>query len=76
MRALSKKLNRSNPFWQKLDRITADLNVVLVVFAVGLATLDFTFLVSQKVIERLPQVTRVVDAPAPALPGAAQPAQK
>jgi hypothetical protein len=38
------------------------------VFAVGLATLDFTFLVTQKVIDRLPQVTRLsqdIDTPTP-----------
>ena len=76
MRALSKKLSRSNPFWQKLDRVASDLNVILVVFAVGLATLDFTFLVTQKVVERLPQVTRMVDAPAPVPQAAAQPERK
>ncbi|HTZ34669.1 MAG TPA: hypothetical protein VMB84_01525 [Stellaceae bacterium] len=51
---------------ERLDRVAADLNVLLLVFAVGLATLDFTFLVTQKVIDRLPQVTRLaqdVDTP-------------
>ena len=65
MRVLSKKLRRSNPFWQKLDRVASDLNVSLMVFAVGLATLDLTFLLTQKVVDRLPQVTRVVDTPSP-----------
>ena len=50
---------------QRADKIASDLNVILIVFAVGLATLDLTFLVTQKVIDRLPQVTRVVDAPSP-----------
>ena len=71
MRMLSKKIHWSSPLFKRLDRIAADLNVVLVVFAVGLATLDLTFLVTQRVIERLPQVTRVTwDAAPPAtLPG-------
>jgi hypothetical protein len=59
MRALAKKLRASNQFFQRLDRVASDLNVILMVFAVGLATLDLTFLVTQKVIDRLPQVTRV-----------------
>jgi hypothetical protein len=54
-------------WWRRIDRFAADLNVLLVVFAIGLATLDLTFLVTQHVIDRLPQVTRVVylDTPAP-----------
>lgn len=43
----------------RADRIAGDLNVLLVVIAIGLATLDFTFLLTQKIIDRLPQVTRV-----------------
>jgi hypothetical protein len=51
---------------RRLDRIVGDLNVLLVVIALGLATLDFTFLVTQKVVDSLPQVTRVnYDTPAP-----------
>jgi hypothetical protein len=46
--------------WRRLDRIAGDLNVLLVVIAVGLATLDLTFLLTQKIVERLPPVTRVV----------------
>ena len=46
---------------RRLDRAAADLNVVLVVFAIGLAVLDVTFLLSEQVIGRLPQVVRVVD---------------
>jgi hypothetical protein len=53
--------NRSRKEWlRRLDRIAADLNVLLIAFAIGLATLDLTFLVTQHVIERLPQMTRVV----------------
>jgi hypothetical protein len=51
---------------RRLDRIAADLNILLVMFAIGLATLDLTFLVTQHVINRLPQMTRVgyLDPPA------------
>lgn len=68
---------------RRVDRIAGDLNVLLIVVAIGLATLDFTFLVTQKVIDSLPPVTRVVyddspfkahqtqtEAPAPAPPAA------
>jgi len=52
----------------RLDRIAGDLNVLLVVVAVGLATLDVTFLVTQNVIGKavasIP-VTRVVVADEP-----------
>ena len=43
---------------RRIDRVAADLNVLLVVIAIGLAALDVTFLITQKVIDRLPQVTR------------------
>jgi len=49
---------------RRLDRIAGDLNVLLVCIALGLAALDATMLFSQKLIDSLPQVTRVVDAPA------------
>ena len=65
MRVLSKKMRQSSQLLRRLDKVAGDINVVLIVFAVGLATLDFTFLVTQKVVERLPQVTRIVDAPSP-----------
>ena len=54
-----KKNRQPGQFMQRIDKIAADLNVVLLVFAVGLATLDLTFLVTQKVVDRLPQVTRL-----------------
>lgn len=50
---------------RRLDRTAGELNVLLVVFVIGLATLDLTFLVSERVIDRLPQVTRVVDVERP-----------
>jgi hypothetical protein len=48
-----------------LDRIAADLNVLLIMFAIGLATLDLTFFVAYHVVDRLPRITRVVYADAP-----------
>ena len=45
---------------RRIDRFAGDLNVVLVVMAIGLATVDLTFLFTQKVIDHLPPVTRVV----------------
>jgi hypothetical protein len=44
---------------RRLDRIVADLNVLLVMFAIGLAMLDLTFVVTQRLDDRLPEVTRV-----------------
>jgi len=65
MRTAFKKLRMPNQFLQRVDRIAGDLNVVLLVFAVGLATLDLTFMVTQKVVDRLPQVSRLADDAAP-----------
>jgi hypothetical protein len=42
------------------------MNVFLVVFAIGLAAMDLTFPVTQRVINRLPEVTRVVYVAEPA----------
>jgi hypothetical protein len=61
---------------ERIDKVAADLNVVLIVFAVGLATLDFTFMVTQKVIDRLPQVTRMVDDASPGAVGTSPAEQK
>ena len=52
-RARSQWLNR-------VDRMAGDLNVVLVVFAIGLAALDLTCLVAERLIDRLPQATPAV----------------
>ncbi len=65
MRVPFKNMRRPGPLMQQIDKIAADLNVVLLIFAVGLATLDLTFMVTQKVVDRLPQVTRLVDDAAP-----------
>jgi hypothetical protein len=51
---------------RRVDRVAADLNVLLVVIAIGLAALDVTFLITQKVVDNLPPITRVsYDAPPP-----------
>lgn len=62
---LSRRNRPARKEWlNRLDRIAGDLNVLLVCIALGLAALDATFLFTQKVIDSLPQVTRVVDGPA------------
>ena len=76
MRAALKKMRRPAQLLERVDRIAADLNVVLLVFAVGLATLDLTFLVTQRVVDRLPQVTRLVDDASPVAPSTAPAPQK
>jgi hypothetical protein len=76
MRVIPKNIRFPRQFMQRADRVAADLNVILVVFAVGLATLDFTFLVTQKVIDRLPPATRMVQEQWPATPTPAPEQQK
>jgi len=44
---------------RRVDRVAADLNVLLVVVAIGLAALDMTFLLTRTVVDNLPPVTRV-----------------
>lgn len=44
---------------RRIDQIAADLNVLLVVVAIGLAALDMTFFVTMKVVDHLPPVTRM-----------------
>jgi len=43
----------------RLDRVAAELNVLLVVIAIGLAALDMTFFVTQAAINHLPPITRI-----------------
>lgn len=51
---------------RRIDRAAADLNVLLVVIAIGLATLDVTFLITQKVVDRLPSMARMTyETPSP-----------
>jgi len=66
MRRLSPRKDLSvKQLLQRVDRIAGDLNVLLIVIAIGLATLDLTFLVTQNVVNHLPPVTRVVYDNAP-----------
>lgn len=53
--------NRSSirDFVRRLDRVAGDINVVLLVIALGLATLDITFFVTEAVVDHLPPVTHV-----------------
>jgi hypothetical protein len=52
---------------RRVDRVAGDLNVLLVVVAIGLAVLDTTFLVTKTVVDNLPPITRVnYDTPPPA----------
>ena len=67
MRVTNRNIRWPRHLMQRVDKVAADLNVVLIVFAVGLATLDFTFMVTQKVIDRLPQVTRLADDASPSV---------
>jgi hypothetical protein len=76
MRVTFKKTRWPSQLVERMDRIAADLNVILLVFAVGLATLDLTFMVTQKVVDRLPQVTRLADDAAPAADNSVQAPQK
>ncbi|HVB18068.1 MAG TPA: hypothetical protein VNF04_16140 [Stellaceae bacterium] len=48
-------------FLRRADHVAANLNVFLVVIAIGLATLDFTFLVTQVAVQHLPPITQVSD---------------
>ena len=67
MRVAKRNIRWPRHLMQRVDKVAGDLNVVLIVFAVGLATLDFTFMVTQKVIDRLPQVTRMADDASPSV---------
>lgn len=52
-------------FFRRVDRVAADLNVLLVVVAMGLAMLDFTFFVTQRMIDNLPPITQIADGQTP-----------
>ena len=60
---INRLMPRKRQSWRetlhRADRFAADLNVLLVVIAIGLATLDFTMLVTQKAVESLPPITRL-----------------
>ncbi len=76
MRVAKRNIRWPRQLMERLDKVAGDLNVVLIVFAVGLATLDFTFMVTQKVIDRLPQVTRMADDASPSVVATPPAAQK
>jgi hypothetical protein len=44
---------------RRIDRAAGDLNILLVVVAIGLFALDATLLLTQKVVDHLPPITRV-----------------
>jgi hypothetical protein len=46
---------------RRVDRVAGDLNVLLLVFAIGLAALNLTFLLSQIMIGQLPTAGRVIN---------------
>jgi hypothetical protein len=46
----------------RVDRAAASLNVLLVIIALGLAMLDTTFFVTEKIIDNLPPITHVGDS--------------
>ena len=61
---MMKLLSPRNRLWLKellrsADRAAAELNVLLVVIAIGLFALDATFLSTQKVVDHLPPLTRI-----------------
>jgi hypothetical protein len=58
----------STEWLRRADRVAADLNIFLTVFAIGVATLDVTCLFSQRIIDHLPPLTQVVSVQQPAAP--------
>src|SRR5438105_12589037 len=58
-RLSSRKSFSMKEMLQRIDRAAGDLNVLLVVIAIGLATLDLMFLVTQNVVNHLPPITRI-----------------
>lgn len=59
---------RARELIRQLDRMAADLNIVLILFALGLAILNVTFLITYSVTDHLPAATRVTFE-APQSPG-------
>jgi hypothetical protein len=49
-----RNLHARGEWLHRLDRFAADLNVLLVMFAIGLGVLDLTLLFGHRVIEPLP----------------------
>jgi hypothetical protein len=49
----------SEKWLRRLYRTAADLNVVLLLFAIGFAALDATFITTQYLVDRLPKINGV-----------------
>ncbi|MFI4948013.1 MAG: hypothetical protein ACHQC9_04370 [Alphaproteobacteria bacterium] len=49
----------------RIDRVAGDLNVLLVVVAIGLAVLDMTFFVTEAVVDNLPPIIQISPDQAP-----------
>jgi len=64
-RRFSRNSGPRREWLRRLDRLAADLNVLLALFAVGLAVLDVTFLRSQHLADHLPAAMHGVDEAAP-----------
>jgi hypothetical protein len=64
-RLSSRKSFSMKEMLQRIDRVAGDLNILLVVIAIGLATLDLTFVVTQNVVNHLPPITRIAPDGAP-----------
>ncbi len=47
---------------ERADRAAAALNALLVVIAIGLALLDTTFFLTEKIIDNLPPITQISDS--------------
>jgi hypothetical protein len=50
---------RCREWMRRIDRAAADLNVILVVLAIGLAVLDLTFVVTRPTLDRLTHAVSV-----------------
>lgn len=48
-------------WFRRLDRVVADLNAILLVLAIGLATLDLTFFVAYGTIDHWSQITSAIN---------------
>ena len=43
----------------RLDRVAADLNILLVLFAIGLGIMNLTVLLGENLVRHLPEMMRV-----------------
>lgn len=61
-----RKENNKKSFVERLDRTTRDINMFLLVLAIGLAMLDFTVFCAARVSATLPPSSSFVQQPAAA----------